>query len=183
MVNNNKNKKDSESHYRVNGEIYIDGSPMVRVICPDGSNEIRHISEARKMAEELELDLIEVNRHSSPPVVKIADYGKMLYELKKNAKKQLHNSKPLKEIQLSVSIAENDMRTKANNARRFIEDGSKVKVVLSMRGREKQRRDENKKSIYEFIEMVSDFATPESMPKDEGDSKTIVILKKKVKKN
>ena len=113
------------------------------------------------------------------PVLKIADYQKMIYELKKNAKKQSHNTKPLKEIQLSVSIAENDMKTKANNARRFLKEGSKVKVVLTMKGREKQRREENKKSIYQFIEMLSDISTPESFPKDEGDSKTIVILKKK----
>ena len=179
MAFNNKNKKGNEPQHRVNSEIFIEGSPMVRLVSPDGTNEICHISEARKKAEELELDLIEINKSSSPPVLKIADYQKMLYEIKKNAKKQLHNSKPLKEIQLSVSIAENDMKTKANNARKFINEGSKVKVVLSMKGREKQRREENKKSIYEFIEMLSDIAVPESMPRDEGDSKTIVNLKKK----
>ena len=98
---------------------------------------------------------------------------------KKNAKKQQHNNKPLKEIQLSVSIAENDMKTKANNARKFLLGGSKVKVILKMKGREKIRREENKKSIYEFITMLEDIASPESLPKDEGDNKTIVILKKK----
>lgn len=179
MAFNNKTKRGNEPQHRINGEIFIQGSPMVRLISPDGTNEICHISEARKKAEKLELDLIEINKTSSPPVLKIADYQKMLYEIKKNAKKQLHGSKPVKEIQLSVSIAENDMKTKANNARRFIADGSKVKVVLSMKGREKQRREDNKKSIYQFIEMLSDVAVPETMPKDEGDSKTIVILKKK----
>ena len=179
MIVKNKKNRGNEPKYRINEEIFIDGSPTVRLVLPDGSAEICHISLARKKAEELELDLIEINKNAQPPVVKIADYQKMLYEMRKNAKKQLHNSKPLKEVQLSVSIAENDMRTKANNVRRFIQDGSKVKVVLSMRGREKQRREENKKSIYEFIEMMSDIAVPESLPKDEGDSKTIVILKKR----
>ena len=103
----------------------------------------------------------------------------MLYELKKNAKKQQHNAKALKEIQLSVSIADNDMKTKAKNAAKFIMEGSKVKVVLTMKGREKARRDENKKSIYKFITMLDDIAVPESMPKDEGENKTIVILKRK----
>ena len=103
----------------------------------------------------------------------------MLYELKKSAKKQQHNSKALKEIQLSVSIADNDMQTKANNAAKFLQAGSKVKVVLLMKGREKARREENKKSIYKFITMLEDVAIPESIPKDEGDNKTIVILKKK----
>ena len=178
MAYNNKNKSN-EPHYRVNGEIFIEGSPMVRLISPDGSNEVCHISEARKKADEFCLDLIEVNPHSNPPVVKIANYQKMVYEMKKNAKKQLHNTKPLKEIQLSVSIAQNDLNTKANSARKFLNDGSKVKVVLTMKGREKQRREENKKSIYMFIDMLSDVSVPESLPKDEGDSKTIVVLKKK----
>lgn len=178
MAFNNKNKTN-EPQYRVNGEIFIQGSPMVRLISPDGGNEICHISEARKKADEFGLDLIEVNPHSNPPVVKIANYQKMVYEMKKNAKKQLHNTKPTKEIQLSVSIAQNDLNTKANSARKFLNDGSKVKVVLTMKGREKQRREENKKSIYMFIDMLSDVSVPESLPKDEGDSKTIVILKKK----
>jgi len=174
-----KNKNTNEPSYRVNGEIYIEGSPMVRLVSPDGTNMVCHIAEARKKAEEAGLDLIEIGPKASPPVVKIADYQKMVYELKKNAKKQQHNSKPLKEVQLSVSIAENDLKVKANNARRFLADGSKVKVVLTMRGREKVRREENKKSIFVFIDMLSDVAVPESMPKDEGDSKTIVILKRK----
>ena len=174
-----KNNKNSGPQYRINNEIFIDGSPMVRLILPDGSNEVCHISKAKDKAKELELDLVEINPSTTPPIVKIADYQKLLYELKKKAKKQNHNSKPLKEIQLSVSIAENDMRTKANNARKFLEDGSKVKVVLSFKGREKVRREENKKSIYEFIEMLSDISVPEAMPKDEGESKTTVILKRK----
>ena len=177
MVNNKK--KDNEPNYRINEEIYIEGSPIVRLILPDGNNEVCHISEARKKADEYELDLIEISPKANPPVLKLANYQKMLYELKKNAKKQNRNTKPLKEIQLSVSIAENDLKIKANSARKFIQEGSKVKVVLSMKGREKTRREENKKSIFMFIEMLADIAVPESMPKDEGDSKTIVILKRK----
>ena len=175
----NKKSKNSEQQYRINGEIFIEGSPMVRLISPDGTNEVCHISEARKKAENMELDLVEVNPNSNPPVLKIMNYEKLVYELKKNAKKQQHNNKPLKEIQLSVSIAENDLQVKANNAKRFLNDGSKVKVVLTMKGREKLRREENKKSLCMFIDMLSDVSTPESFPKDEGDSKTIVILKKK----
>jgi translation initiation factor IF-3 len=166
--------------YRINREIYIeDRSGMVRLILPEGGNEVCHITEARKKAEELELDLVEIKGDANPPVLKICDYSKLIYEYKKNQKRNNHNTKALKEIQLSVNIAANDMQTKANMAKRFLENGSKVKVVLSMRGREKARREENKKSIYEFITMLEDIAVPESMPKDEGDNKTIVILKKK----
>ena len=59
------------------------------------------------------------------------------------------------------------MKTKANNARKFLLGGSKVKVILKMKGREKIRREENKKSIYEFITMLEDIASPESLPKDD----------------
>lgn len=173
------NPKINIPSYRINGEIYIEGSPLVRLIKPNGENIVCHIAEAKEAAREAELDLIEISPNAQPPVLKIADYSKFLYELKKASKKQLHANKPLKEIQLSVSIAENDMKTKASKAREFLLDGSKVKVILSMKGREKARREENKKSIYEFITLLEDVAVPESMPKDEGDSKTIVILKKK----
>jgi translation initiation factor IF-3 len=84
----------------------------------------------------------------------------------------------LKEIQLSVNIAKHDLETKVNNAKKFIEDGSRVRVILSMKGRELSRREDNKKSILEFIVMMDEVATPESAPKDEGN-KTTVILKKK----
>ena len=85
---------------------------------------------------------------------------------------------PLKEIQLSVNITEHDLQTKANNAKKFIENGNKVKVTLTMKGRELSRREENKRSILEFIVMLEDVAVPESQPRDDGN-KTIVILKKK----
>jgi translation initiation factor IF-3 len=102
----------------------------------------------------------------------------MLYELKKAAKKNKANTKPLKEVQLSVNIADHDLQTKVNQAKKFIGEGSKVKVVLTMKGRELSRREDNKKSIYLFISGLEEVATPESMPKDEGN-KTIVILKKR----
>ena len=106
----------------------------------------------------------------------------MLYELKKSAKKNKQATKPLKEIQLSVNIAKHDLETKANNARKFIEDGSRVRVTLSMKGRELSRREENKKSILEFVVLLEDVAVPEAAPRDEGN-KTVVTLKRKNNKN
>jgi translation initiation factor IF-3 len=126
----------------------------------------------------MELDLIEINPSTQPPIMKIASYEKLMYEIKKNAKKNKNTAKPLKEIQLSVNITEHDLQTKANNAKKFIENGNKVKVTLTMKGRELSRREENKRSILEFIVMLEDVAVPESQPRDDGN-KTIVILKKK----
>lgn len=178
MKKQNKNGKALNlPKFRVNDEINL--SCQVRVIGEGIESKVMSLSSARKLAESLELDLIEVNSNIEPAIVRIANYEKMMYELKKSSKKAKQNqSKPLKEIQLSANIAKHDIETKANKAKEFIEDGSKVKVVLSLRGREMARRDENKKSLLEFIEFMDDVAVPESMPRDEGN-RTIVILKKR----
>lgn len=169
-------KNDFSSKFRVNDEIRIGGS--VRIVGEGIESKVVTMSEARKIAEDMELDLVEIQGKSDVPIVRVCNYEKMLYELKKAAKKNKQHVKPLKEIQLSVNIAKHDLETKANNAKRFIEDGSRVRVTLAMKGRELSRREDNKKSILEFIVMMDDVAVPESTPKDEGN-KTVVILKKR----
>ena len=169
-------KNDFSSKFRVNDEIRIGGN--VRIVGEGIESKVVTMSEARKIAEDMELDLVEIQGKSDAPIVRVCNYEKMLYELKKAAKKNKQHVKPLKEIQLSVNIAKHDLETKANNAKRFIEDGSRVRVTLAMKGRELSRREDNKKSILEFIVMMDDVAVPESTPKDEGN-KTVVILKKR----
>ena len=169
-------KNDFSSKFRVNDEIRIGGN--VRIVGEGIESKVVTMSEARKIAEDMELELVEIQGKSDVPIVRVCNYEKMLYELKKAAKKNKQHVKPLKEIQLSVNIAKHDLETKANNAKRFIEDGSRVRVTLAMKGRELSRREDNKKSILEFIVMMDDVAVPESTPKDEGN-KTVVILKKR----
>ena len=169
-------KNDFSSKFRVNDEIRVGGN--VRIVGEGIESKVVTMSEARKIAEDMELDLVEIQGKSDVPIVKVCNYEKMLYELKKAAKKNKQQVKPLKEIQLSVNIAKHDLETKANNAKKFIEDGSRVRVTLAMKGRELSRREDNKKSILEFIVMMDDVAVPESTPKDEGN-KTVVILKKR----
>ena len=162
--------------FRINDELR--GNYDVRIVGEGIESKVVKLEEAKKIAYGMELDLIEINANNDPPIMRVASYEKMIYELKKNAKKNKQTAKPLKEIQLSVNISEHDLQTKANNARKFIENGSKVKVTLTMKGRELSRRDENKKSILEFIVILEDVAVPESQLRDDGN-KTIVILKKK----
>jgi translation initiation factor IF-3 len=169
-------RDDLSSKFRVNEEIRLFGD--VRIVGEGIESHVVPIAEARKIAEKMELDLVEIQGRLEIPILKICNYEKMLYEMKKAAKKSKQNAKPLKEIQLSVNIAKHDLETKANNARKFLEDGSRVRVVLSMKGRELSRREENKKSILEFIVMLDDVAVPETTPRDEGN-RTSVILKKK----
>ena len=170
------NKNDFSSKFRVNDEIRFSGN--VRIVGEGIESEIVPMSEARRRAEKMGLDLVEIQGKLDIPIIRICNYEKMLYELKKNAKKNKQQTKPLKEIQLSVNIAKHDLETKANNARKFIEDGSRVRVTLTMKGRELSRREDNKKSILEFIVLLDDVAVPEAAPRDEGN-KTTVILKKK----
>ena len=169
-------KNDISSKFHVNDEIRFNGN--VRIVGADIESKIVTMSEARNIADKMELDLVEIQGNLEIPIIRICNYEKMLYELKKSAKKNKQTIKPLKEIQLSVNIAKHDLETKANNARKFIEDGSKVRVTLSMKGRELSRREENKKSILEFIVLLEDVAVPEAALRDEGN-KTFVTLKRK----
>ena len=171
-------KNTPRIEYRINDEIDFYG--QVRVVGENSNNEVMSIDKARKLAESLDLDLVEINSRVTPPIMKVCNYEKMVYELKKTLKKNRQQAKPPKEIQLSVNIAENDLKTKENQARKFIEDGFKVKVILIMKGRELSRRMENKKTIFKFIADLEDVAAAESLPKDEG-TRTIVFLKRKIK--
>lgn len=163
-------------HFRVNDEIK---AYQVRIVGENVESKIVPLAEAKRIADDMDLDLVEINSNNgSVPIVKVVSYDKMLYELKKAAKKNKQHGVKLKEIQLRVNIASHDLETKANQAKKFIDNGDKVKVILTMRGRELTRREENKKAILEFITLLDGVALPESMPKDEGN-RTIVILKKK----
>lgn len=168
--------------YRINDEIKING--LVRLIYTDDDqpdnniNKITHIDDARRMAENMELDLVEINNNSAPPIVKIMNYSKFLYRLKKETKHK--NASSIKEIQLSTNISDHDLGIKVNKAKKFIENGNKVRVVLTMKGRELLRREESELSFYKFIDLMSDISCPESKPKDENN-KCIIILRKKQK--
>ena len=165
-----------EMSYRINDEIRNYDS--VRIIGENVESQVMSLFNAKKLAEKMELDLIEINPKANPPIMKIGNYEKLIYEMKKNAKKNKQKVSELKEIQLSVNIAQHDLETKAKKATEFLNGGHKVKVILTMKGRELTRREENKRSILEFIVMLEDVASCESNLKDEGN-KTVVILKKK----
>ena len=173
-------KKQELNLPRTNRE--IPNYPSVRVVYVDNNgentNRVLSMYDARRMADEMGLDLIEMSPNANPPVVKLYDFSKYVYELKKMKKAASHNHTEVKEIQLSTNISLHDLEIKANKAKEFIANGDKVRVVLTMKRRELERREESKRSILQFIVMMEDVATPESMPKDEG-AKCVVILKKR----
>lgn len=177
MAKQNKSNV-KEISFRINDEIKFYDS--VRIVGDNVESKVVSLNEAKRIAEKMELDLIEINNKANPPIMRIGNYEKLIYEMKKNAKKNKQKVSELKEIQLSVNIAQHDLETKAKKATQFLNEGHKVKVILTMKGRELTRREENKRSILEFIVMLEDVASCESNLKDEGN-KTVVILKRKNK--
>lgn len=186
MAKKNFNNKNGIITPRINDE--IKGHDEVRLIYKEHRdsvsdndfNKIVSWQEAVKISKEKELDLIEINTNASPIIVKLEDYSKYMYEQKKVLKMKNKKTSSLKELQLSVNISMHDLEIKLNKAKTFIEGGDKVKVVLIMKGRELSRREESKKSFYQFIDKMleSGIATIESAPRDE-EKKSYVIFKKK----
>ena len=154
----------------------------VRVIGTDGQ-QLGDMSsrDAQKLADEAELDLIKISPKAKPPVCKIMDYGKFRYEQQKRekeAKKKQHIVE-VKEIRLSPNVEINDLKTKANNARKFIEKGDKVKVTLRFRGREMAHISSNAHVLDDFAKMLEDIASVVKAPKLEGRNMTMFLEKKR----
>lgn len=141
-------------------------------------NRIMKVSEAKHLADKLGLDLIEINGKTTPPILKIYDYTKYVWEMKQMEKKKKSNSVEVKEIRLSANISKHDMETKVKHAMEFLSKGDKVRLVLMLKGRELNRRDMSSKSFYEFLDMMGENVSYESAPKNEGN-KLIAILKQK----
>ncbi|WP_312067655.1 translation initiation factor IF-3, partial [Exiguobacterium sp.] len=110
----------------------------VRLIGADGAQlGVQSRNEALRLAEEAELDLVMVAPQATPPVCKIMDYGKYRFEMQKKDKETRKNQKviQMKEVRLSPTIEENDFQTKFRNAKKFLENGNKVKASIRFRGR------------------------------------------------
>ena len=133
--------------------------------------------DAFKLAQEAELDLVKVAPAAKPPVCKIIDYGKYRYEMVRKEKEAKKKQKvvEVKEVRLSPNIDVNDLNTKTNNARKFLEKGNKVKVTLRFRGREMAHMQANRHILEEFAQSLSDVATVDKPIKQEGRSLTIFL--------
>ena len=138
--------------------------------------------EAAKLAEDNEKDLILISENANPPVVRIEDYGKFLYEIEKREKESRKNQKKteLKEISLSVTIADHDLGVKSKKALEFLEEGNKVKLTLLLKGRQHNMAQQGQVVMLRFATLVEEVGVPEAMPKLEG-SKWNMILKPKKK--
>lgn len=149
-----KAKPKEEKRFRVNEQIY---APSVFLIDENG-NQIGQTPtrEALRMAQEAELDLVEVNPKDDMPVVKIMDYGQFKYEKEKKAHKQKVAQKKLdlKVIKLSVRISSHDLTLRVEQAIKFLQKGHKLKVDLFLKGREKQHPEKGYEIIKGFTEQL-----------------------------
>ena len=154
----------------------------VRLIGQDGEQlGVMPITEAMKLAREAELDLVKIAPTAKPPVCKIIDYGKYRYEQARKEKEAKKKQKTIeiKEVRLSPNIDENDLNTKVNAARKFIEKGNKVKVTLRFRGREMAHVQSSKQILDVFSGRMADVAVVDKAPKMEGRSMTMFLTEKR----
>ena len=141
------------------------------------------IAQAMKMADEMELDLVEITAKADPPVCKILDYQKYLYQQKKKAKEMKHNSTKIviKEIRFGPNTDEHDFQFKLKHAQEFLNEGSKVKASVFFRGRSIQFADQGEKLLLRFAVELEEFGRAEHMPQLEGKRMIMMIapIKKK----
>ena len=154
----------------------------VRLIGEHGEQlGIMSARDAYKLAQEAELDLVKVAPTAKPPVCKIVDYGKYRYEQARREKEAKKKQKTIevKEVRLSPNIDTNDLNTKQNNARNFLEKGNRVKISLRFRGREMAHMSASKHILDEFAEGLSDIAVVEKPAKLEGRSLSMILAEKR----
>lgn len=130
----------------------------LRVIDEDGSQiGIITLQEALKIANERNLDLIQITEKADPPVCKIGNYGKYLYKEKKKEKEaHKHKTKEIKGIRLTFNISQHDLETKAKQSEKFLKKGNKIRIELPLRGREKALQDFAKEKIEKFIQILKE---------------------------
>lgn len=154
----------------------------IRVIANDGVQlGVIPTAQAQKLADDAELDLVMISPGAKPPVCRIMDLGKFIYEQSKKEKEAKKNQKviSIKEVRVSLTIEEHDIEIKAKNARKFLLDGDKVKVTVRFRGREMELGHRGLKILDNFKNKLEDVGTVEKPAKREGRNMTIVLGPKK----
>lgn len=153
----------------------------IRVVDSDGKQlGIMPSKQALDMAAERMLDLVKIAPLAKPPVCKIMDYGKYIFEQSKREKEAKKNQKVIsvKEIRFSPKIEAHDLNIKAKNAQRFLKDGNKVKVTIRFRGREVDHVAFGQKALERFFEIVKDYGSIEKSAKLEGRNMSMVLSPK-----
>jgi translation initiation factor IF-3 len=188
MKNNKYNKynqNQNRTEHRINQTIRV---PKVRLVGDNVENpgNVVDTAYAKQLAESMELDLVEISPNAEPPVVKILDYKKFLYEEKKRKKEQekksKENNKDLKEIRFTPNIGENDVNVKKKKIEEFLKDGHKVKLTVRYKGRElgiANTKSKGELILLSIAEDLSEICKVVEMPKLQGRNMYMNLAPKK----
>ena len=164
--------------YLINDEIT---APEVRLIGSDGEQlGIMASSEALRIAEEKELDLVMISGEAKPPVCKVMDYGKYRFERSKREKEAKKKQRVIevKEIRMSPGIGENDFNTKLRAGQKFLTEGNRLKVTIRFRGREMAHTNIGEKLLKDYAESCASVASMDKNPKLEGRNMSMFLSPK-----
>ncbi|HLF90747.1 MAG TPA: translation initiation factor IF-3 [Anaerolineales bacterium] len=177
-----RESNDISSSYRINNQIRV---KEVRLIDATGTNVgVVQTDEARRMAQEAELDLVEVAPNANPPVCRIMDFGKFVYEKTKKEReaRKAQTKIEVKEIRLRPKTTGHHRGFKVRDARKWLEEGKKVKVRIRFRGREIHYPEIALEDLKEIAEELSDVSMIEHAPSLEGRTMLMILAPDKVKK-
>jgi len=174
-------KREQQQEHRTNHMIRV---PQVRLVGDNVEVGVYSTQEALKIANEQGLDLVEISPNADPPVCKIIDYNKFLYEKKKKEKEMKANSKvsEVKEIRFTPNTDEHDFNFKAKHAEDFLKDGNKVKAYVQFKGRAIMFKERGELLLLKFAERLAETGAPEGLPKLEGKRMLIIFAPKSQKK-
>jgi translation initiation factor IF-3 len=158
--------------------------PQVRLVGDNVEVGVYTIQEAIRMAQDQQLDLVEISPNADPPVCKIIDYNKFLYEKKKKEKEMKAKSKAseVKEIRFTPNTDDHDFDFKAKHAEKFLKEGNKVKAYVQFKGRAIQFKERGELLLLKFAERLNDSGVLEGMPKMEGKRMLAIWAPKSQKK-
>jgi translation initiation factor IF-3 len=173
-------KREDQAKHRINDRIT---AREVRVIFEGEEPQVLSTTEAMRLAEEQDLDLVEISPNAVPPVCKIMDYRKFLYNQKRKEKelKAKQSKVVLKEIRFGPNTDDHDFNFKVAHARKFLEEGSKLKAYVFFRGRTIVFKDRGELLLLKFVTELEDVGVIEQMPKLEGKRMIVMINPKKNK--
>ena len=174
-------QKKDENELNINEEIKASQVRLVGDNIPEPG--VYQIARARALADELELDLVEISAKADPPVCKILDYQKYLYQQKKKTKEMKSNASKvvIKEIRFGPNTDEHDFQFKLKHAQEFLKEGSKVKASIFFRGRSIMFKDQGEKQLLRFAVELEEFGKAESMPMLEGKRMSLMMAPSKKK--
>ena len=170
-----------EAEHRINHHIRV---PQIRLVGDNVTVGIYSTQDAMKMAQDQQLDLVEISPQADPPVCKIIDYNKFLYDKKKKDKEMKAKAKTteMKEIRFTPNTDDHDFDFKAKHAENFLKEGNKVKAYVQFKGRAIQFKDRGELLLLKFAERLAEVGSLESMPKLEGKRMLAIFQPKGAKK-